>query len=88
MGPGGYQVGNHPPGFAEWNGKFRDSMRRYWKSDAGMRGALAARLQASAEMFDHHRRRPWASVNFITAHDGFTLQDLVSYEAKLNHANG
>jgi glycogen operon protein len=88
LGPGGYQIGNHPPGFAEWNGKFRDDVRRYWKGDAGTRGAVAARLQASAEMFDHHRRKPWASVNFITAHDGFTLQDLVSYEAKHNAANG
>ncbi len=88
IGPGGYQIGNHPPGFAEWNGKFRDDVRRYWKGDAGMRGPLAARLQGSAEMFDHHRRRPWASVNFVTAHDGFTLQDLVSYDAKHNEANG
>jgi glycogen operon protein len=88
IGPGGYQIGNHPAGFAEWNGKFRDEVRRYWKGDSGMRGALAARLQGSAEMFDHHRRRPWASVNFVTAHDGFTLQDLVSYETKHNDANG
>ncbi|MBV8062088.1 MAG: glycogen debranching protein GlgX [Nevskia sp.] len=88
IGPGGYQIGNHPPGFAEWNGKFRDSVRRYWKSDAGMRGPLAAALQGSAELFDHHRRRPWSSVNFLTAHDGFTLQDLVSYEGKHNQANG
>jgi len=88
IGPGGYQIGNHPPGMAEWNGKFRDDMRRYWKGDGGMRGALAARVQGSAEMFDHHRRRPWASVNFITAHDGFTLQDLVSYNHKHNEANG
>ena len=88
IGPGGYQVGNHPAGFAEWNGKFRDSVRRYWKSDAGMRGPLAAALQGSAELFDHDRRRPWASVNFVTAHDGFTLQDLVSYESKHNQANG
>lgn len=88
IGPGGYQVGNHPAGFAEWNGRFRDTARQYWKGDAGTRGRLAAGLQGSAELFDHHRRRPWASVNFITAHDGFTLQDLVSYEAKHNQANG
>jgi glycogen operon protein len=88
IGPGGYQVGNHPPGFAEWNGKYRDDVRRFWKGDAGMRGALAARLQGSADLFDHHRRRPWASVNFITAHDGFTLRDLVSYNDKHNEANG
>ena len=88
IGPGGYQIGNHPAGFAEWNGRFRDNARRYWKGAEAMRGALAAGLQGSAEMFDHHHRRPWASVNFITAHDGFTLQDLVSYEAKHNEANG
>ena len=88
LGPGGYQIGNHPAGMAEWNGKFRDDIRRYWRGDAGMRPALAARLQGSAEMFDHHRRRPWASVNFITAHDGFTLDDLVSYNGKHNEANG
>jgi isoamylase len=88
IGPGGYQIGNHPPGFAEWNGLFRDDVRRFWKGDAGMRGALARRLQGSAELFDHQMRRPWASVNFLTAHDGFTLQDLVSYEHKHNEANG
>lgn len=88
IGMGGYQIGNHPAGMAEWNGKFRDDVRRYWKGDAGLRPALAARLQGSAEMFDHHRRRPWASVNFVTAHDGFTLNDLVSYNEKHNLANG
>ncbi|MEO7072893.1 MAG: glycogen debranching protein GlgX [Rhodanobacter sp.] len=88
IGPGGYQIGNHPPGFAEWNGKYRDDMRRFWKGDSGLRGILAGRLQGSAELFDHSARRPWASVNFITAHDGFTLQDLVSYEHKHNEANG
>lgn len=88
IGPGGYQLGNHPPGFGEWNGKFRDDVRKFWKGEAGMRGALAGRLQASGELFDHHRRRPWASVNFVTAHDGFTLEDLVSYNDKHNEANG
>jgi len=88
VGPGGFQLGQHPPGFAEWNGRFRDDIRRYWKGDSGMRGALAGRLQGSAELFDHRRRRPWASVNFITAHDGFTLEDLVSYNDKHNEANG
>lgn len=88
IGPGGYQVGNHPARFAEWNGRYRDDVRRYWKGDAGMRGAYAARLQGSADIFDHHRRRPWASVNFVTAHDGFTLHDLVSYNEKHNEANG
>jgi glycogen operon protein len=88
LGPGGYQVGNHPAGMAEWNDKFRDDVRRFWRGDSGLRGALAARLQGSAELFDHHGRRPWASVNFVTAHDGFTLQDLVSYNQKHNEANG
>jgi glycogen operon protein len=88
IGPGGYQLGNHPPGMAEWNGRYRDEVRKFWRGDAGLRGALAARLQGSADMFDHHRRRPWASVNFITAHDGYTLADWTSYEQKHNEANG
>ncbi|CAG2146855.1 Glycogen operon protein GlgX [Cupriavidus yeoncheonensis] len=88
LGPGGYQLGNQPPGFAEWNDKFRDSVRRYWRGDAGQRGELAARLAGSADLFDRRHRRPWSSVNFITAHDGFTLADLVSYSGKHNEANG
>jgi glycogen operon protein len=88
IGPGGYQIGNHPAGFAEWNGRFRDDVRRFWKRAPDMRGALAARLLGSADLFCHNRRRPWASVNFITAHDGFTLNDLVSYNDKHNEANG
>jgi isoamylase len=88
IGPGGYQVGNHPPGFAEWNDHYRDDVRRFWKGDAGMRKQLAARLLGSPDLFKHNRRRPWASVNFVTAHDGFTLQDLVSYNHKHNEANG
>ena len=88
IGPGGYQVGNHPAGMAEWNGRYRDDLRRYWKGDAAHRGLIAAGLQGSAQLFDHHGRRPWASVNFVTAHDGFTLHDLVSFEAKHNEANG
>ena len=88
LGPGGYQVGNHPAGMAEWNDKFRDDVRRFWRGDSGLRGALAARLQGSADLFDHHGRRPWASLNFITAHDGFTLHDWVSYNQKHNEANG
>ena len=87
LGPGGYQVGNHPPGFAEWNDKFRDNVRRFWRGDAGQRGELAARLTGSADLFDHRHRKPWASVNFITAHDGFTLADVVSYAHKHNEAN-
>ena len=88
IGPGGYQLGNHPPGLAEWNGRYRDDARRFWKGDAGMRGAIAARLHGSADLFDHQHRKPWASVNFITAHDGFTMNDLVSYNSKHNEANG
>jgi glycogen operon protein len=87
IGPGGYQLGNHPPGLAEWNGRYRDDVRRFWKGDAGMRGAIAARLHGSADLFDRQHRKPWASVNFITAHDGFTMADMVSYNAKHNEAN-
>ena len=87
-GMGGYQIGNHPAGMAEWNGRFRDDIRGYWNGAPDLRGTLAGRLQGSADMFDHHRRRPWASVNFVTAHDGFTLEDLVSYQEKHNQANG
>lgn len=88
IGPGGHQVGNHPPGFSEWNDYFRDDARRFWKGDANTRAALAARLQGSADIFDHAQRQPWAGVNFVTAHDGFTLQDLVSYNGKHNEDNG
>ncbi len=88
IGPGGYQIGNHPAGLAEWNGRYRDDIRRYWKGGEGTRGALAARVQGSADLFDHHRRKPWSSVNFVIAHDGFTLADLVSYNDKHNDANG
>ncbi|HEX4024761.1 MAG TPA: glycogen debranching protein GlgX [Steroidobacteraceae bacterium] len=88
LGPGGYQLGNHPPGMAEWNDRYRDDVRKFWRGDSGLRGALAARLQGSADVFDHQHRKPWASINFITAHDGFTLQDWVSYNQKHNEANG
>jgi len=88
VGPGGYQLGHHPPGFSEWNDRFRDSVRRYWRGDPGQRPELAARLAGSADLFDQRRRRPWSSVNFITSHDGYTLADLVSYERKHNEANG
>ena len=87
-GPGGYQVGGFPPGWAEWNDKFRDEVRRFWKGDEGMAPAMAARLSASADMFNKRGRKPWATVNFITAHDGFTLRDAVSYNDKHNEANG
>ncbi|QGZ57603.1 glycogen debranching protein GlgX [Paraburkholderia acidiphila] len=88
VGPGGYQLGNHPPGFSEWNDRFRDSVRRYWRGAPGQRADLAARLTGSADLFDKRKRRPWASINFVTSHDGFTLADLVSYERKHNEANG
>ncbi len=88
IGPNGYQVGNFPPGWAEWNGKYRDSVRRFWKGDKGMVAEMASRLAGSSDIFGYRGRRPWASINFVTAHDGFTLQDLVSYEQKHNEANG
>jgi isoamylase len=88
VGPGGYQLGNHPPGFSEWNDRFRDSVRRFWRGDAHQRPELAARLTGSADLFDKRRRRPWASINFVTSHDGFTLADLVAYDHKHNEANG
>jgi glycogen operon protein len=88
IGPGGYQVGGFPPGWAEWNDKFRDTVRSYWKGDEGKVPEFATRLAASADCFNRRGRKPWASVNFVTAHDGFTLQDLVSYDEKHNEANG
>ncbi|MGG1949114.1 glycogen debranching protein GlgX [Trinickia sp. NRRL B-1857] len=88
VGPGGYQVGRHPPGFAEWNDKFRDCVRRFWRGDTGMRAELAARIAGSAELFNHRFRRPWASINYVASHDGFTLADVVSYEHKHNEMNG
>ncbi|WP_448191948.1 glycogen debranching protein GlgX [Azospirillum sp. sgz301742] len=87
-GPGGYQVGGFPPGWAEWNDKYRDTVRAYWKGDEGKLPELAARVTASGDLFNRRGRKPWASVNFITAHDGFTLRDLVSYNDKHNEANG
>ncbi|MFM9926301.1 glycogen debranching protein GlgX [Variovorax sp. H27-G14] len=88
IGPGGYQVGGFPPGWAEWNDQFRDTVRAYWKGDEGMAGKLAQCLTASGDRFNQRGRRPWASVNFISAHDGFTLADTVSYNEKHNDANG
>ena len=88
IGPGGYQVGGFPPGWAEWNDKFRDDVRGFWKGDRHKAPAMAARMSASADMFNKRGRKPWASVNFVTAHDGFTLRDTVSYNAKHNDANG
>ena len=88
LGPGGYQVGAFPPGWAEWNDRFRDTVRSYWRGDDGKVGDLASRLSGSADLFNKRGRKPWASVNFVTAHDGFTLNDLVSYNDKHNEANG
>jgi glycogen operon protein len=88
LGPGGYQVGGFPPGWAEWNDRFRNTVRGFWKGDEGQVADLASRLAASGDLFNRRGRRPWASVNFVTAHDGFTLNDLVSYNDRHNEANG
>ena len=87
IGPGGYQVGGFPPGWAEWNDKFRDTIRDFWRGEAPV-AAIAPRLAASADMFNHKGRRAWSCVNFVTAHDGFTLNDWASYNKKHNEANG
>ena len=87
VGAGGYQVGNFPPGWAEWNDKYRDTMRAYWKGDGGLIGEFARRLTGSSDLYAGSGRTPSASINFITAHDGFTLNDLVSYNDKHNDAN-
>lgn len=86
-GLGGYQVGNFPPGWAEWNDRYRDTVRKFWKGDEGMLPELASHVSGPSDIFDHQGRRPWASINFVTAHDGFTLHDLVSYNKKHNEAN-
>ncbi|MDE2184107.1 MAG: glycogen debranching protein GlgX [Alphaproteobacteria bacterium] len=88
VGPGGYQLGGFPPGFAEWNDRCRDGLRKYWRGDPGMRPELAARMSGSGDIFDTRKRRPWSSVNYLASHDGMTLQDVVSYTAKHNEANG
>jgi glycogen operon protein len=88
VGPGGYQVGNFPILWAEWNGKYRDTVRRFWKGDEAQIAELAYRLSGSSDLYENTGRQPYASVNFITAHDGFTLCDLVSYNDKHNQANG
>ncbi|ACV34904.1 MAG: glycogen debranching protein GlgX [Candidatus Accumulibacter sp.] len=88
LGEGGYQVGNFPIGWAEWNGKYRDVVRDYWRGEGGLMGQLAYRLTGSSDLYQHSGRRPYASINFITAHDGFTLYDLVSHNEKHNAANG
>ena len=88
IGPGGYQLGNFPPRWSEWNDRFRDDVRRFWRGDAGALGPLATRISGSPDIFQHDDRRPSASVNFLAAHDGLTLADLVSYADKHNDANG
>ncbi len=88
LGEGGYQVGNFPTKWTEWNGKYRDAVRRFWRGDGGALSELATRLSGSSDLYEQSGRRPYASINFITAHDGFTLADLVSYNDKHNDANG
>ncbi|MEW2250936.1 glycogen debranching protein GlgX [Streptomyces sp. NPDC006975] len=88
VGDGGYQVGNFPPLWTEWNGKYRDTVRDFWRGEGGTLGEFASRLTGSSDLYQSDGRRPYASVNFVTAHDGFTLRDLVSYNDKHNEANG
>jgi isoamylase len=88
LGEGGYQVGNFPSKWTEWNGKYRDTVRRFWRGDSGVVSELATRLSGSSDLYEQSGRRPYASINFVTAHDGFTLADLVSYNEKHNEANG
>ena len=87
-GPDGYQVGSFPPGWAEWNDRYRDTVRAYWRGDPGQTAEMAAKVLGSAPTYEHSGRKPWASINFLTAHDGFTLRDLVSFNHKHNEANG
>ena len=88
IGPGGYQVGNFPPQWTEWNGKYRDTVRDFWRGEPSTLGEFAARITGSADLYENSGRRPVASINFVTAHDGFTIRDLVSYNEKHNDANG
>ena len=88
VGPGGYQLGHFPPGFSEWNDRYRDGLRKYWRGDGSMRPEVAARLTGSGDIFDTKKRKPYSSINYMASHDGFTLHDLVSYEHKHNEANG
>ena len=88
VGPGGYQVGNFPPQWTEWNGKYRDTVRDFWRGEPSTLGEFASRITGSADLYESSARRPVASINFVTAHDGFTLHDLVSYNEKHNEANG
>jgi isoamylase len=88
VGEGGYQVGNFPPLWTEWNGKYRDTVRDFWRGEGGALGEFASRFTGSSDLYEHSGRKPIASINFVTAHDGFTLRDLVSYNEKHNEANG
>jgi glycogen operon protein len=88
LGHGGYQVGGFPPGWSEWNGKYRDEVRSFWRGDKGSAPALGTRLAGSSDLYSRQNRGPYASINFVTSHDGFTLLDLVSYDRKHNEANG
>ncbi|HPV91384.1 MAG TPA: glycogen debranching enzyme, partial [Ornithinibacter sp.] len=88
VGDGGYQVGNFPPLWTEWNGKYRDTVRDFWRGEPRTLGEFASRLTGSSDLYEHSGRKPIASINFVTAHDGFTLRDLVSYNDKRNEANG
>ena len=88
VGPGGYQVGNFPILWTEWNGRYRDAVRRFWRGDGGAVSELATRLAGSSDLYEHNGRRPYASINFVTSHDGFSLHDLVTYNEKHNEANG
>ncbi len=88
VGPGGYQVGNFPAGWTEWNGKYRDTVRKFWKGDGGQVSEFATRLAGSSDLYQQSGRAPYASINFVTCHDGFSLEDLVSYNQKHNEANG
>ena len=88
LGPGGYQVGNFPPQWTEWNGQYRDTVRDFWRGEPATLGEFASRITGSSDLYENTGRRPVASINFVTAHDGFTLRDLVSYNEKHNEANG
>ena len=88
LGGDGYRLGGFPPGWSEWNGRYRDTVRRFWRGDSGLIGEMASRLTGSSDLFGWGGRRPWASLNFVTCHDGFTLADLVSFDRKHNDANG
>ncbi len=88
LGEGGYQVGNFPVLWTEWNGKYRDTVRRFWRGDGDAVSEFATRLCGSSDLYEHSGRKPYASINFVTSHDGFCLRDLVSYNDKHNEANG